>query len=109
MASKIRKDDDVVVLAGKDAGRKGKVLRVVDGGNRVIVEKANMVKRHTRPSQAHPQGGIIDQEASLHISNVALVSPTTGQPFRAKIKTIEDEDGKSVKVRYNPKTGETVE
>src|SRR5581483_9387920 len=75
MAAKIKKGDRVVVLAGKDKGRQGAVLRVV-------VEGLNMVQRHTRPSQSDPQGGIKHKEAPLHVSNVALVDPKSGGPTK---------------------------
>ena len=72
MAAKIKKGDRVVVLTGKDKGRTGNVLKVLPSENRVVVEGVNMVQRHTRPSQADPQGGIKNKEASLHLSNVAI-------------------------------------
>ena len=73
MAAKIKKGDRVVLLAGKDKGKQGSVLRVLPKEERVVVEGLNMVQRHTRPTQADPQGGIKHKEASLHVSNVALV------------------------------------
>ena len=73
MAAKIKKGDDVVVLTGKDKGRTGKVTRVLPKDNRVVVQGINVVQRHTRPSQVNPQGGIVNKEASIHVSNVALV------------------------------------
>ena len=82
MAAKIRKDDTVIVLAGKDKGRVGKVLMVMPKEERVLVEGVNMAKRHTKPDVAHPQGGVIAKEASLHISNVALRDPKTGKATR---------------------------
>jgi large subunit ribosomal protein L24 len=79
MAARIKKDDVVIVLAGKDKGRSGKVLRVMPKDERVVVEGVNMAKRHTKPDVANPQGGVIAKEASLHISNVALRDPKTGK------------------------------
>ena len=79
---KIRKGDEVVIMAGKDRGKRGKVMRVVADGDRVIVEKLNIVKRHERPTEKDPRGGIVDKEAPVHISNVMLVSPKVGRPVR---------------------------
>ena len=74
MSAKIRKGDRVMILAGKDKGRQGAVLKVLPKDERVVVEGLNMVQRHTRPTQADPQGGIKHKEASLHLSNVAIVA-----------------------------------
>ena len=104
---RIKKNDTVMVIAGRDKGKTGKVLRVVDGGARLIVEKANLVKRHQRPTQQYPQGGIIEKEAAIHASNVMLVSPTTGEPFRVQSQLTE-EDGKKQRSRYNAKSDELV-
>jgi large subunit ribosomal protein L24 len=104
MAAKIKKDDRVVVLAGKDKGRQGQVLRVFPTENRVLVSGINMIKRHTRPSQGDPQGGIKNREAALHVSNVALVDPKTGEPTRVGFRV---ENGK--KVRVAKKSGEVVD
>lgn len=82
MAFKIKKDDKVVIIAGKDKGKKGKVLTVLPKEERVIVEGANIVRKHARPTQRNPQGGIITQEGGIHISNVQLVCPSCGQPTR---------------------------
>jgi large subunit ribosomal protein L24 len=107
--ARIKKNDTVLVIAGKEKGKRGKVLRIVEGGDRVVVEKTNTIKRHQKPTQKHPQGGIIEKEAPIHTSNVMLVSPTTGEPFRVKYKYIEAEDGSRRKVRYDVKTGEIIE
>ena len=102
MAAKIKKGDRVVVLTGKDKGRQGAVLKILPKDNRVVVEGLNMVQRHTRPSQADPQGGIKHKEASLHLSNVAIVD-SNGKATRVGFRI---EDGK--KVRYAKTTGETI-
>jgi large subunit ribosomal protein L24 len=81
-AAHVRKGDTVIVIAGANKGKKGKVLRVV--GNRVIVEKVAMVKRHTRPTQKNPQGGIVDKEGTIHISNVLLFDDKTSKGTRTK-------------------------
>ena len=88
MAARIKKDDTVVVLAGKDKGSTGKVLKVFVEEQRVLVEGVNMAKRHTAPNVTHPQGGVIAKEASLHISNVALRDPKTGKATRVGFKFV---------------------
>ncbi len=88
MAARIKKDDTVVVLAGKDKGSTGKVLKVFVEEQRVLVEGVNMAKRHTAPNVTHPQGGVIAKEAPLHISNVALRDPKTGKATRVGFKFV---------------------
>jgi large subunit ribosomal protein L24 len=95
----VRKGDLVVVTAGKDKGKRGKVLRVLKNG-RVIVEKVMMVKRHSKPTQKNPQGGIVEKEGSIAISNVALWDDKLGRGTRTKIAV----DGDS-KVRVGVKSG----
>ena len=97
-AAHVRKGDTVIVIAGANKGKKGKVLRVV--GNRVIVEKVAMVKRHTRPTQKNPQGGIVDKEGTIHISNVLLFDDKTSKGTRTKNVTDGDK-----KVRVGVKSG----
>lgn len=104
MAAKIKKGDKVVILTGKDKGRQGTVTKVLPEEGRVLVEGINMVQRHTRPSQANPQGGIVNKEASLDVSNVAFVDPKTGEATRVGFRI---EDGK--KVRYAKKSGEVID
>ncbi|KDA54658.1 MAG: 50S ribosomal protein L24 [Acidobacteriota bacterium] len=88
---KIKKGDQVLVIAGKDRGKKGKVLRVDRQRGRVVVEHVNMIKRHTRPNpRAGVQGGIVEREAPIHISNVMVISPDSGRPSRVGIKVLED-------------------
>ena len=101
---KIKKDDKVVVLTGKDKGATGKVLRVLRAENRVVVEGVNVAKRHNKPSQTSG-GGIEKIELPIHISNVALADPKSGKASRVGFKTLKD--GK--KVRVARKSGETVE
>jgi large subunit ribosomal protein L24 len=102
MAAKIRKGDRVVVLAGKDKGRQGSVLKVLPKESRVVVEGLNMVQRHTRPSQGDPQGGIKNKEAPLHVSNVAVVD-SKGKATRVGFRMEGDK-----KVRFAKTTGEVV-
>ncbi len=83
---RMRKGDLVQVLAGKNKGSRGKVLRVLHKTGRVVVERVAMVKRHTKPSQKNPQGGIVEKEGSIHLSNVMLVDPGSDKPTRVKVK-----------------------
>ncbi len=102
---KIKKGDDVIVIAGKDKGKRGTVLRIIDG-ERVVVENVNMVKRHTKANpQAGVAGGIIEKEAPIHISNVALFNPATKKADRVGIKTLED----GRKVRFFKSNNEVVD
>ena len=103
MAAKIKKGDDVIVLTGKDKGRKGKVLRVFPTESRVLVQGINVVQRHTRPSQTNPQGGIVNKEAPLHVSNVACVDPKGGKATRVGFRIEGDK-----KVRFAKKSGEVI-
>ena len=100
----IKKGDNVVVVNGNSRGQKGKVLEVIRSKSRAIVEGVNMVKKHTKPNAANPQGGIIEQEAPIHISNLMLVDPKTGEATRVGRR--EGEDGKLV--RYSKKSGEEI-
>jgi len=104
MAAKIKKGDRVIVTTGKDKGRQGQVLRVMKAENRVLVEGVNVVQRHTRPSQVNPQGGIVNKEAPIHVSNVAFVDPSSGQPTRVGFR-VEGER----KVRFAKKSGEVID
>ena len=100
----IKKNDTVVVLAGEDMGKTGKVLKVLVEKNRALVEGVNMVSKSTKPSAQNPQGGIVKQEAPIHISNLSLVDPKSGKATRVGIKVTED--GK--KVRIAKKSGEEI-
>ena len=100
----IRKGDTVFVNAGNDKGKTGKVLEVLREKDRVVVEGINMVSKHTKPSAKHPQGGIIKQEAGIHISNLQVVDPAKGGP--TKIGRRIGEKGKLV--RYAKKSGEEI-
>jgi large subunit ribosomal protein L24 len=93
--SRIKKGDTIRVIQGKESGKSGKVLRVLEGEERIIVERVNFIKRHMRPSKKLPQGGVIEREASMHVSNVQLVCPSCGQPARVGVR----KDG-DTKVRY---------
>lgn len=100
---KLKKGDDVVVIAGKDKGKQGKILKVIPAERRVIVGGVNKVKRHSKPSKTGA-GGIVEKEAALSASNVMLLDPKTGKGTRVGYKTLED--GK--KVRVARKSGEVV-
>ncbi len=104
MKNKIKKNDQVIVIAGKSKGQHGKVLRVIPDESRVIVEKVNLVKRHTKPTQTNPRGGIVEKEASIHISNVMLLDPKTNQRTRVGFRLEMD----GTKVRYSKKSGEKI-
>lgn len=104
---KVKSQDTVVVIAGKDRGRVGKVLKVLK--DRVIVEGINLVKRHTRPNPDRKiEGGIVQKEAGIHISNVALLNLTTNQPDRVGIKWV-GEKGNQRKVRYFKSNNEVID
>ncbi|OGN97791.1 MAG: 50S ribosomal protein L24 [Chloroflexi bacterium RBG_13_51_36] len=93
---KIRKDDTVVIIAGKDRGKKGKVRRAFPDEDRVIVEGLNMIKRHSRARRAARQAGIIELEAPIHVSNVMLVCEKCGKPARVGFRFLDD--GKKVRI-----------
>ncbi|PYZ95704.1 50S ribosomal protein L24 [Alteribacter lacisalsi] len=100
----VKKGDSVKVISGKDKGKEGKVLEAYPSNNRVLVEGVNMVKKHAKPSQANPQGGILNQEAAIHASNVMPVDPKTGEPTRVGYKV-----EKNKKVRVAKKSGEVLD
>ena len=100
----IRKDDQVIVLAGKDKGKTGKVLKVLVKKERAIVEGVNIVKKSAKPSAKNPQGGIVEMEAPIHISNISLIDPKSGKPTRIAIRIKED----GSKVRVAKKSGEEI-
>jgi large subunit ribosomal protein L24 len=102
---KIRKGDDVIVTSGRDRGKRGEVLRVYPKDSRVLVRGVNLIKRHTKPSAAAGQGGIVEKEASLHISNVALIDPKSDGATRVGYKTLEG----GRKVRVARKSGEVID
>ena len=92
----VRKGDTVMVVAGKERGKKGKVLRVIPEKSRVVVERINLIKKHQKPTQKLRQGGIIEREGSIHLSNVMLVDPNSDKPTRVGMKALSD--GKKVRV-----------
>ncbi|QAR31462.1 50S ribosomal protein L24 [Ornithobacterium rhinotracheale] len=100
---KIKKGDQVVVLSGSDKGKKGEVLQVKPKDNKAIVQGVNVIKKHTKPSAQNPQGGILEIEAPIQISNLAIVDPETGKPTRVGFRVEGDK-----KVRFAKKSGKTL-
>lgn len=101
----VKKDDVVIVITGKDKGKKGRVIAAYPRENRVLIEGVNLVKKHAKPSQQNPQGGILTQEAPIHVSNVLIVDPKTGKPTRVGYKVLEN----GQKVRISKKSGEVID
>ena len=107
---KIKKNDMIIVIAGNDKGKTGKVLKVFPVTNRVIVEGINIRKKHTKPSQKNPQGGILEKEASINASNVMMLDPKTNEPTRLGAQIILDEkSGKKKRARVSKATGEMIQ
>lgn len=104
MATKFRKDDRVVILSGKDKGKTGEILKMDPAKQRAIVQGVNMVKRHTAPSQMGA-GGIVEKEASIHVSNLSHIDPKDSNAVRVGFKTLED----GRKVRYAKRSGEVID
>ncbi|QBO36020.1 50S ribosomal protein L24 [Periweissella cryptocerci] len=100
----VKTGDKVRVIAGKDKGKEGVIVKTIAATDRVVVEGINIVKKHQKPSNAFPQGGIIDVEAPIHVSNVALLDPSTNEPTKIGFK---EEDGK--KVRFAKKSGSVLD
>ncbi|MCC5891745.1 MULTISPECIES: 50S ribosomal protein L24 [Exiguobacterium] len=99
----VKKGDTVQVMSGKDKGKQGVILKAMPSKNRVVVEGVNVMKKHAKPSQANPQGGILEIEAPIHVSNVMPLDPKTGKPTRVGFKVV---DGKKVRVA---KSGEVLD
>jgi large subunit ribosomal protein L24 len=102
---KIKKNDTVIVTTGNSKGVKGKVIKVYPSENRAMVEGANMISKHTKPNAANPQGGIIKQESKLHISNLMLIDPKSGEPTKVGRK-VDEKTGKIV--RYSKNSAEVI-
>ena len=102
---KIKKNDTVIVTTGNSKGTKGKVIKIFPNENRAMVEGANLISKHTKPNAASPQGGIIKQEATIHISNLVLIDPKSGDATKVGRK-IDEKSGKLV--RYSKNTGEVI-
>ncbi len=104
MAAKFKKGDTVIVMAGRDKGKKGEIMRVDPSASRLYVQGVNVVKRHTRPTQTAP-GGIVEKEAGIHVSNVAHIDPKDDGPTRVGFKTIDGDR----KVRFAKRSGEIID
>ena len=102
---KIKKNDIVTVIAGNSKGTKGKVIKIFPQEDRAIVEGVNMISKHTKPNASNPQGGIIKQESKIHVSNIMLVDPKSGD--RTKIGRKRDKESNKI-VRYSKKSGEVI-
>ncbi|MCI1823304.1 MAG: 50S ribosomal protein L24 [Megasphaera sp.] len=101
---RVKTGDTVIVIAGKEKGKKGKIIAAYPKKNRVVIEGINQVKRHTKPTQNNPQGGIVTKEAAIHVSNVMLVDPESGKPTR--VKMVQQADG--TKIRTAVKSGKAI-
>ncbi|KIS03117.1 50S ribosomal protein L24 [Paucilactobacillus wasatchensis] len=100
----VKTGDKVRVISGKDKGKEGTITKTLSKANRVVVEGVNMVKKHQKPSNEFPQGGVIDKEAPIQVSNVMLIDPSNNEPTRIGVKVV---DGK--KVRVAKKSGQTLD
>jgi len=96
MAARLRTGDTVLVIAGREKGKKGKIARILREDDRVVVEGVNLIKRHMRPTPKNPNGGILEREAAIHASNVMLVDPESGNPTRVRFE--RDDKGKTVRI-----------
>ncbi len=102
---KIKRDDTVLIISGNDKGKRGRVLRVYPGQDRRSVEGVRMMKKHTKPTQRDPQGGIVEREAPLHVSNVMLVDPKNDEPTRVGRQRLEE----GRRVRVAKRSGEMID
>lgn len=103
--TKLKKNDVVMVIAGKEKGKSGRILKLLPKRNRVVVEKINMIKRHTKPSKQMPHGGIVEKEGSIHISNVMIICQRCNVPVRIGKRILED----GSKVRVCKRCGEVLD
>lgn len=104
MAARIRKNDSVMIMAGKERGKIGKVIRVIPSEDRAVVERLNMVKRHRKPRGPQDTGGIVEKEAPVHLSNLMLIDPQDGRPTRVGFTVV---DGR--KLRVSRRTGNVLD
>ena len=108
MSLLLKKNDKVKVISGNHKGKEGKILKIYRDKHKVIVEGVNIIKRHTRPNQKNPQGGITQKEAPINLSNIMLIDPKAGEPSRIGMEVITDENGKKKRMRYGKKSGEII-
>lgn len=106
--TRLKKNDRVKVISGNHRGKEGKILKIFRDKKRVIVEGVNIIKRHTRPTQKNPQGGITQKEAPIHISNIILIDPKSNEPSRIGMQIITDDSGNKKRMRYGKKSGEII-
>jgi large subunit ribosomal protein L24 len=106
--TRLKKNDRVRIMFGNHRGKEGKVLKIFRDKQKVIVEGVNIIKKHQRPTQKNPQGGITQKEAPIHISNVMLIDPKSNEPTRIGIQIIEDEGRRKRRMRYAKKSGEII-
>lgn len=105
MAAKLKKGDKVVVISGASKNKRGEIIKVLPSEGRAVVQGVNMVKRHQRPTQANPEGGIVMKEAPIRLSKLALEDPKDGSPTRVGFRVMED----GSKVRFAKKSGEVID
>ena len=105
MAARLRKGDRVEVIAGADKGKRGEIMRMLPKENRAVVQGVNIAKRHTKPTGMGQPGGIIEREATIHLSNIMLIDPKTDQPTRVGFRKLDD----GRKVRVNRASGQAIE
>jgi large subunit ribosomal protein L24 len=108
LKTRLKKNDKVKVISGNHRGKEGKILKIFRDKERVIVEGVNIIKRHTRPTQKNPQGGITQKEAPIHISNIMLIDPKANEPSRIGMQIITDDSGNKKRMRYGKKSGEII-
>jgi large subunit ribosomal protein L24 len=108
LKTRLKKNDRVKVISGNHRGKEGKILKIFRDKKRVIVEGVNIIKRHTRPTQKNPQGGITQKEAPIHISNIMLIDPKSNEPSRIGMQIITDDSGNRKRMRYGKKSGEII-
>lgn len=106
--TRLKKNDRVKVICGNHKGKEGKILKIFRSKDSIIVEGVNIIKRHTKPNQKNPQGGITQKEAPIHLSNVMLIDPKANATTRIGMQIIEDEQGKKRRMRYGKKSGEII-
>ena len=106
--TRLKKSDRVKVISGNHKGKEGKILKIFHGKESVIVEGVNIIKRHTKPNQKNPQGGITQKEAPIHISNVMYIDPKANAASRIGMQILTDETGKKKRMRYGKRSGEII-
>lgn len=106
--TRLKKNDRVKVISGNHKGKEGKILKIFRSKDSIIVEGVNIIKRHTKPNQKNPQGGITQKEAPIHLSNVMLIDPKANTTTRIGMQIIVDEQGHKKRMRFGKKSGEII-